>query len=63
MSVMSLRADLSAAIMPTEHALALIGDKSIIWPKSGSAAGRELAARATPDVLAKNGVNISSGAK
>ena len=32
-----------AAIMPTEHALPIFDDNSIDWPKSGSAAGRELA--------------------
>lgn len=34
-----------AAIMPTEKALPLLDDKTIIWPKSGSDAGRELAAQ------------------
>jgi hypothetical protein len=37
-----------AAIMPTEHALPIFDDKSIIWPKSGSAAGRELAVQIAP---------------
>lgn len=32
-----------AAIMPTEHALPIFEDKNIIWPKSGSTAGKELA--------------------
>ncbi|MEG3179430.1 hypothetical protein [Sphingomonas sp. LT1P40] len=39
-----------AAIMPTEKALALLDDKTIVWPKSGSAAGRELAAQIAPYV-------------
>jgi hypothetical protein len=34
-----------AAIMPTEHALPIFEDKKIEWPKSGSAAGKELAAQ------------------
>ncbi len=34
-----------AAIMPTEHALPIFEDKNIVWPKSGSAAGKELAAQ------------------
>jgi hypothetical protein len=34
-----------AAIMPTPKALTLLDDKSIKWPKSGSAAGKELAAQ------------------
>jgi hypothetical protein len=34
-----------AAIMPTEHALPIFVDKTIDWPKSGSAAGKELAAQ------------------
>jgi hypothetical protein len=34
-----------AAIMPTEHALPIFEDKNIDWPKSGSAAGKELAAQ------------------
>lgn len=33
-----------AALMATEHALPLLEDKSIIWPKSGSAADKALAA-------------------
>jgi hypothetical protein len=41
-----------AAIMPTEKALALLDDKSIVWPKSGSGAGKELAARVAPYVQA-----------
>ncbi len=39
-----------AAIMPTERALPLLEDKSISWPKSGSGAGRELAAKIAPYV-------------
>jgi hypothetical protein len=39
-----------AAIMPTELALPLLEDKSIVWPKSGSAAGKELAAQIAPYV-------------
>lgn len=34
-----------AAIMKTEHALPILEDKKIEWPKSGSAAGKELAAQ------------------
>lgn len=37
-----------AAIIPTEHALPLLDDKKIVWPKSGSGAGRELAAQIAP---------------
>jgi hypothetical protein len=39
-----------AAIMPTERALPLLDDKSIVWPKSGSGAGRQLAAQIAPYV-------------
>lgn len=39
-----------AAIMPTERALPLLDDKSIIWPKSGSGAGRALALQIAPYV-------------
>ena len=39
-----------AAIMPTERALPLLDDKSIEWPKSGSGAGRQLAAQIAPYV-------------
>ena len=39
-----------AAIMPTERALPLLDDKAIVWPKSGSQAGRELAAQVAPYV-------------
>lgn len=41
-----------AAIMPTEKALPLLGDKAIVWPKSGSGAGKELAAQIAPYVQA-----------
>jgi hypothetical protein len=39
-----------AAIMPTERALPLLDDKSIVWPKSGSGAGRLLAQQIAPYV-------------
>jgi hypothetical protein len=39
-----------AAIMPTEHALPIFENKAIEWPKSGSAAGKELAAQIAPYV-------------
>ena len=39
-----------AAIMPTELALPIFDDKTIVWPKSGSAAGRNLAAQIAPYV-------------
>ena len=39
-----------AAIMPTEHTLPIFEDKNIAWPKSGSAAGKELAAHIAPYV-------------
>lgn len=41
-----------AAIMPTEKALPIFDDKTIIWPKSGSAAGRDLAAQIAPYIEA-----------
>ncbi|MBU6165836.1 MAG: hypothetical protein KGQ52_06850, partial [Alphaproteobacteria bacterium] len=41
-----------AAIMPTEKALPLLEDKAIIWPKSGSQAGKELAQQVAPYVQA-----------
>jgi hypothetical protein len=41
-----------AAIMHTEKAFALLNDKSIVWPKSGSGAGKELAAQVAPYVQA-----------
>lgn len=39
-----------AAIVPTERALPLLDDKTLVWPKSGSGAGRELAAQIAPYV-------------
>lgn len=39
-----------AAIMPTELALPLLDDKSIVWPKSGSAADKTFAAQIAPYV-------------
>lgn len=39
-----------AALMPTEHALPLLEDKSIVWPKSGSAADKVLAAQIAPTI-------------
>ncbi len=41
-----------AAIMPTEKALPLLDDKAIVWPKSGSQAGKELAQQVAPYVQA-----------
>ncbi|MGH6787514.1 MAG: hypothetical protein ACREBO_11835 [Novosphingobium sp.] len=41
-----------AAIMPTELALPIFEDKDIVWPKSGSAAGKELAAQIAPYIEA-----------
>lgn len=37
-----------AALMATEHALPLLDNKSIVWPKSGSAADKALAAQIAP---------------
>ncbi|MCA4922312.1 MAG: hypothetical protein ING86_05845 [Methylobacterium sp.] len=37
-----------AAIMPTEKALPLLDNKEIVWPKSGSGAGKELAGQIAP---------------
>lgn len=37
-----------AALMATEHALPLLKDKTIVWPKSGSAADKVLAAKIAP---------------
>jgi len=37
-----------AALMATEHALLLLEDNAIIWPKSGSAADKALAAQIAP---------------
>jgi hypothetical protein len=39
-----------AAIMPTVHALPILDDKSVVWPKSGSQAGKELAAQIAPTI-------------
>lgn len=39
-----------AALMATEHAMPLLDDKTIIWPKSGSAAGKALAAQIAPTI-------------
>ena len=39
-----------AALMATEHALPLLEDAAIIWPKSGSAADKALAAQIAPTV-------------
>jgi len=41
-----------AAIMPTERALPMLDDTNIVWPKSGSQAGKELAAQIAPYVQA-----------
>lgn len=37
-----------AALMATEHAMPLLDDKTIVWPKSGSAADKALAAQIAP---------------
>ena len=39
-----------AALMATEHALPLLDDKSIVWPKSGSAADKAFAAQIAPTI-------------
>ncbi|MGB7373272.1 hypothetical protein [Pontixanthobacter sp.] len=39
-----------AALMATEHALPLLEDKSIVWPKSGSAADKVMAAQIAPTI-------------
>lgn len=39
-----------AALMATEHALPLLDDKTILWPKSGSAADKALAAQIAPTI-------------
>ena len=41
-----------AALMPTENVLPLIEDTNILWPKSGSHAGKDLAAQIAPYVQA-----------
>lgn len=37
-----------AALLPIEHALPVLDDETIVWPASGSAAGKALAARIAP---------------
>lgn len=39
-----------AALMATEHAMPLLDDKTIVWPKSGSAADKTLAAQIAPTI-------------
>lgn len=39
-----------AALMPTQHALPLLNDPTITWPKSGSAADKALAAQIAPTI-------------
>lgn len=39
-----------AALMATEHAMPLFDDKTIVWPKSGSAANKALAAQIAPTI-------------
>ena len=39
-----------AALMATDHAMPILDDKSIKWPKSGSAADKALAAQLHPTV-------------
>lgn len=39
-----------AALMATEHAMSLLDDKTIVWPKSGSAADKALAAQIAPTI-------------
>lgn len=39
-----------AALMATEHAMSLLDDKTIVWPKSGSAADKALATRIAPTI-------------
>lgn len=39
-----------AALMPTEKALPLLNDAALVWPKSGSAAGKAFAAQIAPYV-------------
>ncbi|MCX7299885.1 MAG: hypothetical protein NTX73_05825 [Rhodobacterales bacterium] len=39
-----------AALMPTEHAMPLLDDKTIVWPKAGSAADKSLAAQIAPTI-------------
>lgn len=39
-----------AALMATEHALPILDDKSVVWPKSGSAADKALATQIAPTI-------------
>jgi hypothetical protein len=39
-----------AALMATEHAMPLLDNKTIVWPKSGSAADKALAAQIAPTI-------------
>ena len=39
-----------AALMATEHAMPLLDDKTIVWPKSGSAADKALVAQIAPTI-------------
>jgi hypothetical protein len=39
-----------AALMATEHALPLLDDNSLVWPKNGSAADKTLAAQIAPTI-------------
>lgn len=39
-----------AALMATEHAQPILDDKSVVWPKSGSAADKALAAQIAPTI-------------
>lgn len=39
-----------AALMATEHALPILEDRNIVWPKSGSAADKALAAQIAPTI-------------
>ncbi len=39
-----------AALMATEHAMSLLDDRNIVWPKSGSAADRLLATQIAPTI-------------
>lgn len=39
-----------AALMATEHAMPLLDDKTIVWPKSGSAADKALAGQIAPTI-------------
>lgn len=39
-----------AALMATEHAMPLLDDSSIVWPKAGSAADKALAAQIAPTI-------------